>query len=141
MGAKRVLVVDDDRLILRFVQAKLKGRGIESETALSPEQAIEMMRMNLYHVVVADINMPGMNGVEMITALKESNPLVQIIMLTAESTFIRVLDCIDRGAVDLFSKIDDMANLIDAVVLSQARVDRWTHLIEMRGRKATAANA
>ena len=59
MCPAKVLLVDDDDAILRLVQARLNQAGITPDLASSAEDAIEMMGKNLYHVVVADINMPG----------------------------------------------------------------------------------
>ncbi len=129
MNPARVLVVDDDESMLRLVRMRLGNAGIAADTALSAEDALTIMRTNLYYVVILDINMPGMSGVEMVEALKQRNPLVQVIMLTVEASFGRVLDCVDRGAVDFFTKTEDLSEMIDSARVSLTRAARWARLI------------
>lgn len=91
-----------------------------------------MTRARGYAVVVADINMPGMDGIELLEALKSQSSLVQTIMLTSESTMSRVIECLDRGATDFFAKSDDLGTLIKTVKESIARSERWMRLLSMR---------
>ena len=74
MDTTRVLVVDDDESIVKLLQAKLKAAGINPNVAYSADEAIKKMNRDLYWVVVADIHMPGMSGVDLVSALEEPQP-------------------------------------------------------------------
>lgn len=131
-----VLVVDDDIDVLDLLKAKLSSAGIECDTADSADDALRQVEKQPYSVVISDINMPGMNGVELISALKRHSPLVQVIMRTADPSISRVIECADRGAVDFYSKENDLSLCIESVRAAQRRIDRWVQLMAFRpGRK------
>ena len=132
MFTSGVLVVDDDVDVLDLMKAKLASNGIECDTADSAEDALRQVQKQPYSVVVSDINMPGMNGVELISEIKQYSPLVQMIMLTSDSSISRVIECADRGAIDFFSKSDVRATLIESVRVAQARIDRWIRMMAAR---------
>ena len=84
-----------------------------------------MMKDN-YNVVITDIKMPGMNGVELMKTLKNINPLCNIIMITGYSNMSYVVDCFSYGAVDYFMKpIEDLDVLVEATQQAIKRIERW----------------
>ena len=125
MDSTRVLVVDDDESMVKLLQAKLKAAGIEPNVAYSADEAIRKMTHGLYWVVVADIHMPGMSGVDLVSALKNLSPLVQVIMLTSDASVGRVIECVDRGAVDFISKSEGLDLLVETVTTALRRGARW----------------
>ncbi len=136
MDPRRVLLVDDDEDIVRLLQLKLKTADISAEVAYSAQEALEKMSKSLHWVAVTDINMPGMSGVELLSALKRQSPLVQVIMLTGEASLDCVIDCVDRGAVDFFSKAAPWDDLVDAVTIAQTRAARWVSMLRRQTAKA-----
>lgn len=125
MVQAKVLVVDDSQMISRLLQSKLAAAGIASDAADSANKALQMMERNLYFVVVADIHMPGTDGVALLSALKRVSPLVQVIMLTGDASIEQVIECADRGAIDFFSKQEPLPPLTEAVAAALARAARW----------------
>lgn len=124
--ANKVLVIDDDESIVRLVQATLASAGIDSDAAYSAEEGIAMMRASLHRVVVLDVHLPEVSGIETIAQFKTISPLVQVIMLTSDSSFQNVVECVGRGAVDFFSK-DAKQLRVMAKSVSEALVrgTRW----------------
>jgi len=122
----KVLVVDDSPMISRLLQSKLGAAGIASDASDSAAKALQMMERNLYFVVVADIHMPGTDGVALLSALKRLSPLVQVIMLTGDASIEQVIECADRGAIDFFSKQEPLPPLTEAVASALARAARWS---------------
>ncbi len=141
MNGPKILVVDDDEDIVGMVQTKLAGAGLSSDTACTAKEGLALMRKNLYLVVVLDIHMPGMSGVEMISALKQISPLVQVIMLTADASIERVIDCVDRGVVDFFSKSDPLIQMVESVGTALGRGARWASWMGSRSRQKPLAVA
>lgn len=125
MVQAKVLVVDDSQTISRLLQSRLAAAGIASDTAHSAEKALQMMERHLYFVVVADIHMPGTDGVALLSSLKRVSPLVQVIMLTGDASLEQVIECADRGAIDFFSKQEPLPPLTEAVAAALARAARW----------------
>jgi two-component system response regulator HydG len=82
----RVLVVDDDRQMVKTLCDVLRRRGWEPEEAYSGEEAVAAAERGRYGAVLMDVRMSGMNGVEAFRAIREAQPSVPVILMTAYST-------------------------------------------------------
>ncbi len=124
--AERVLIVDDEKDLLNSLQTHFSLEGIESDISSDPREAIDMMAENLYNIVLTDIRMPGMDGIELLHAIKDINPLCNVIIITAYSNMNYIIDGFSAGACDYFSKpFNDIDVLVTAVKNSIERVSRW----------------
>jgi len=85
MGKKmpRILVVDDELLICQVLDEYLSGQGYEVTTACNGEEALSRFEENRPHVVLLDIRMPGMSGIDVLSKIREMDRSVGIIMLSA----------------------------------------------------------
>lgn len=124
----RTLIVDDDADVSRLVQAQLRAAGILADTTESPEDAVSMIAGGSYCVVICDIDMPGMDGIELAGRIKSLDPVIQIVMLTAEPTFTRAVAALQQGAFDLLSKLHDWRRLAEVVEAALERANRWRQL-------------
>ena len=125
MDYPKILVVDDDDDVVSLVQLEFAKAGIRTDTAASAAEAQGKMERCVYPVVVLDIHMPGMSGVDLLDALKRRNSLVQVIMLTADATLAQVIACMDRGATDFFSKTSALVGVVEAATAALGRAARW----------------
>lgn len=128
----RVLVVDDEPIVRSLVVRQMSKLGVQVDQAESAEMAQQMMRKGLYHVVICDLNLPGISGVELVPRLKSISPLVQVIMLTGDANLVTVLESLENGAIDFIPKTRDYSLLEGPVRDALARVDRWTPLMRSR---------
>ncbi len=103
-AAKRILVVDDDRLMTRTLCDILQLHGWEAGAAYSGTEAIEAVQKEGYRVVLMDIRMPGVDGVQAFKALKGEHPNVKVILMTAFSASALVQEATREGAVAVMSK-------------------------------------
>lgn len=103
MSAGRILVVDDEPQIRRIMRTTLIGAGYEVEDAKTGEEAFEKMREFRPDLVLLDINMPGMGGLETCRAIR-SDPNVGIIMLTVRNSEKDKVLALDAGADDFVTK-------------------------------------
>ncbi|BBD08932.1 sigma-54-dependent transcriptional regulator [Desulfovibrio ferrophilus] len=120
-GAKakrRVLVVDDEPALRLLVGAVLHDEGWEVMEAGSAEQALEMLPQAAPSVILLDMRMPGMDGLEALGALRVKAPGVPVVMLTAFGTVGHAVDAMKRGAFDYLTKPADNEELV--AVLSKA---------------------
>jgi len=125
MGA-RILIVDDEEAILKSLSAYLKLEGFEVETATSGEDAIETARKQKFNIVLLDINMPGVDGIETLKAIKAMDFSIQVIMMTAYSTFDKTMKSLEFGASDYILKpFGDLAEILRLVRISEERLNRW----------------
>ena len=100
----RVLVVDDSSLARKFVKKALAGRGYEVEVADGGEEALAKVRRWGPEVVVTDLHMPGMDGVQLLKQVRDAEPTVPVIVLSADATLQTALETIRAGAFDFVQK-------------------------------------
>jgi len=100
----RLLIVDDDPSIHELVRAILMGTRWESDSSSSGGEAIERLDSNSYDVVLADILMPGMDGLALLGQLRSRHPDTPVVMMTAKNTADHVLGSLRREAAAYISK-------------------------------------
>src|SRR5512146_2501524 len=100
----RVLIVDDDGSMARYLSAYLVRRNFDVSTAASGEEAIRMFRVYDPSLVLLDLAMPGMNGIETLERIKQIKPDVSVIMLSAQSNPELIFKASKLGADDYISK-------------------------------------
>jgi two-component system, OmpR family, KDP operon response regulator KdpE len=103
MSAGRILVVDDDPQIRRVLKVTLTGQGFEVDDAKNGEEALERLRKQRVDLVLLDINMPGMSGLEVCRSVRTSSE-VAIIMLTVRDEEADTVEALDAGADDYVTK-------------------------------------
>jgi two-component system, OmpR family, KDP operon response regulator KdpE len=103
MSAGRILVVDDDPQLRRILRATLTSTGYEVADARTGEEALEKLRAETYDLVLLDINMPVMTGMEACHAIR-ANSEIAIIMLTVSNSDKDKVEALDLGADDYITK-------------------------------------
>jgi two-component system KDP operon response regulator KdpE len=103
MSAGRVLVVDDDPQIRRVMRMTLTGHGYEVDDAKAGEEALEKVRDQRFDLVLLDMNMPGIGGLETCRAIRGQSD-VAIIMLTVRDAEADKVEALDAGADDYITK-------------------------------------
>jgi len=101
---KSVLVVDDEKGMIEWLKIALEKEGYEVETAMSGEKALELARSRYFHCVITDIKMAGMDGLQLLKKLKEEDPDVITIIITAYGTFESAVEALRSGASDFITK-------------------------------------
>ena len=101
----KILIIDDEQDILD-VLARFFARKNKFETTVcsNPAEAVELVKNGNFSLVLTDIMMPEMNGIEVLKSIKSSNPNVHVIMMTAFSTLDKILECEKLGAKDYVTK-------------------------------------
>jgi DNA-binding response OmpR family regulator len=100
----RLLIVDDDPSIHELVQAMLAGHGWEADSASSGEEALARLRTSAYDVLLVDILMPGMDGLELLGQLRAGYPDTPVVMMTFKNTPDHVMGSLRREAAAYVSK-------------------------------------
>jgi DNA-binding NtrC family response regulator len=114
-----VLLVDDEKKFLDVLSQRLGTRGVDAETATSGEDALVKMKNRSFDVIILDVMMPGMGGIETLKRIRKENPEVQIIMLTGQGTIDKAVEAMKEGAIDFLEKPADINTLMDKI--SKAR--------------------
>ena len=100
-----ILIVDDDKNICKMIEAQLrKERKYEIKTALNGEACLNNIRAEFPDLVLMDIQMPGMDGIETLKQIKEEDPRIPVVMMTAHGTIERAVQSMKLGAYDFLTK-------------------------------------
>jgi DNA-binding NtrC family response regulator len=123
-----ILVVDDDENIRMVLRQSLEKEGYHVSTANSSEEALNTLQRSFFHVVITDIMMGEMNGVELLLQIKEMNSLMQIYVMTSHGTLPHVIQCMQGGAYDFFEKPLKIEDIIISLGEAARRATRWSSL-------------
>lgn len=111
----KILLVDDDQNFLSVTEKRLVKRGCTVQTASNGSEVFEKLQAQNIHVVVLDVKMPGMNGIEVLKKIKTQFPLVQVIMLTGIPTVGCASDSLKVGALNYLVKPVDIEELLQKI--------------------------
>jgi len=114
--AFKVLLVDDEDVFRDATARQLSVRGFIVQTADSGESALEQVRNDPPEVVVLDQQMPGMHGSDTFVEIKKINPLIEVIMLTGNTSVDNAIELMQLGTFDYLMKpinIDDLLYKIE----------------------------
>jgi DNA-binding NtrC family response regulator len=107
----RVLLVDDEKDFVETLAKRLRKRGLDVLSASGGAQAVEIVRNEPLDVVVLDVKMPDMDGIETLGQIKKAGPCVEVIMLTGHADVEVALTGMELGAFDYLMKPADIDEL------------------------------
>ncbi len=112
MSELSVLLVDDEGEFLEVLVKRLKKRNVNATGVLSGEAALRTLRETTVDVVVLDVKMPEMDGIETLREIKKNHPLVEVIMLTGHANMDVAIEGLEAGAFDYLMKPMDIDELL-----------------------------
>ncbi len=104
MESKSVLVVDDEKNIRFTLCESLEPLGLEIDTAINGEEALEKLKEKNFGLILLDLRMPGMNGMEVLKQISKLRPDIRVIIITAHGTIDTAVEAMKLGAVDFIQK-------------------------------------
>lgn len=102
--ADTVLIVDDDRAVLTMLYKVIKSNGIDAHTAVSGEEALELLDHEVYDLILLDVNLHGMDGFEVVQAVRRRGLKTPIIIVSGRKEDYDTLYGLDIGADDYITK-------------------------------------
>lgn len=120
----KILIVDDELIMRESLGGWLERDGHEIEKAASGEEALELMKKTRFDVLLVDIKMEGMSGLELLKIVKEKDPDVQVVMITAFGSISSSIEAMKNGAFDYLLKPFDpneLGVLIEKIVENKAQ--------------------
>ena len=112
---KKILIVDDELNMRLVLSAMLKKEGFEVSSASNGREALQILKSNKIAVVITDLKMPDMDGMELLTHISERYPEIPVVMITAHGTVATAVEALKKGALDYITKpfdLDDLKNII-----------------------------
>jgi two-component system, OmpR family, KDP operon response regulator KdpE len=131
MSLGRILVIDDDPQIRRVMRSTLTAHGYEVNDARSGEDGLQELRNAAYDLVLLDMNMPGMGGMETCRMIR-SGAEIAIIMLTVNNTERQKVEALDAGADDYVTKPFSMPELLARIRATMRRLPQTPGQSDLR---------
>lgn len=131
METMKIMLVDDEERFLVTTRKLLTRKGYDISTAASGSDALEKLGTRNIHVVILDVKMPGMDGIETLKEIRKTFPLVQVIMLTGHATVEAAIDGLKSGAADFLMKPMDIEVLIEKIDIAFAARQQIEEKIRM----------
>ena len=140
MSIANVLLVDDETEFVETFSERLELRDLKISKAFNGEEALRVLeKTHDLEVVILDVKMPGMDGIETLVEIKKKFPLVEVIMLSGHSTVESAIEGMKKGAFDYLMKPCDLDQIIAKV--SEAAAKKRQHeekIIEARLKEITS---
>ena len=143
MTANKILIVDDEEIIVKLLSMSLRSDGYETVTANSGEQGLEVFKAESPDIVVTDIKMPGMDGLELLKKIKEIDSEKEVIIVTGHGDIDSTIKALQYGASDFINKpVRDEALAIaleraKAKIAIRAKLKEYTENLEIKVAEAT----
>ncbi len=133
----QVLIIDDEAPILETLKKNFALEGIEVQTCTSAKEAIALHQKHLFAVVITDIRMPEMSGVEVIEAVRKVSPTTIVYVMTGYASLMNLAECLGLGAADYFMKPFESLGLLNKTIKEALeRHARWKKdLLQLRRTK------
>lgn len=129
----RILVVDDEQVVRLCLHRTLASEHCNVETVINGHDALEMMERHPFDVVLLDLRMPGMNGIDVLKAIKEKWPEIEVIIITGYAAVDTAKAAVAAGAYDYLAKPvgpDEIISAAQGALLHKKwalRGERTTH--------------
>jgi two-component system, NtrC family, response regulator PilR len=108
---ERLLIIDDEKSILDLLTAVFKKEGYSVKTAFSAPRALDLLERESFDLVITDIKMPGMSGMDVLARVKERTPDMPVILITAFGSISQAVEALKAGALDYIVKPFDIEEL------------------------------
>lgn len=125
---KKILFVDDETAILFLMKETFSLKGYEVFTATNALEALSILKENTIPIIVTDIQMPGLSGVELCKRIREFNHISVVIAMTGFGNFFELTNCRDSGFDDYIRKPFAPEDMAEIVEYGFKRFLRWSAL-------------
>ncbi|HEY4674711.1 MAG TPA: response regulator [Candidatus Bathyarchaeia archaeon] len=117
----RILVIDDDENIRKMLTAILEDEGYTAESVGTAKKAIEKTKKSFYNLALIDIRLPDMDGIKLLTKVRETTPKMRKIIITGYPTLQNAIEAVNKGADAYIIKPFDMRKVLKAIKNQLAR--------------------
>jgi DNA-binding NtrC family response regulator len=117
----KVLLVDDEKDFLTTLEERMTIRGMAVRATTSAREALKILKVESFDVMVLDLMMPEMDGIDLLKTVKIKQPELQIILLTGHGTIEKGMEAMRLGAADFIEKPADIEILLEKIRKARAR--------------------
>ena len=124
-----ILIIDDEKAIRKALMEILSAEGYKTDEAADGEEGLKKFREKIYDVVLCDIKMPKIDGIEFLQKAGENNPYVPVIMISGHGNIETAVDAVKKGAFDYISKPPDLNRMLITI---RNAVDKNSLVVETK---------
>ncbi len=117
----KILLVDDEEIMLKYLSRFLIKKGFDISTAMNGNEALEQIKEQDFIVVLLDVLMPGMDGIETLREIKKIKPMTEVIMLTGHASVQVAMQGMKLGAFDYLIKPFDQDKLLTKLQMAREK--------------------
>jgi CheY-like chemotaxis protein len=125
MDQNKILIVDDEIAIISLMTHAFSRAGYGVRSAQSGEEALELLKQDKIQVMFLDLNMPGMDGIELCKAIRKDMPMAMIFAVTGYASLFELTDCREAGFDDYFKKPVNIKKLTNTAETAFEKINRW----------------
>jgi len=125
----KVLIVDDEERFRTTMHKLLRVRGLDAHVAASGKEALDKLRESAHDVVILDVRMPEMNGLEVLVEIKKIDSSIEVIVMTGYASMETAKEIIKLGAYDFLLKPYSIVELLDKI---EGAFDRKTARMKLK---------
>ena len=125
----RILIVDDDENIRKVVLAILEDKGYTVESVGTAREAVEKTKRKFYNLALIDIRLPDMEGIELLTKMRDTTPRMRKVIITGYPTLQNAVDAVNKGADAYIVKpfdVEKVLNTIDQQLRKQQEEKKYS---------------
>jgi DNA-binding NtrC family response regulator len=139
MAGERILVVDDEKSMCQFLSIMLRKEGYQITAVDDGKKAIEAIRNQRYDVVLTDIRMSGMDGIEVLKEIKKQDPTIPVVIMTAYASQKTAIEAVNQGAFHYLIKHakNDEIKMVVRNALDMKRVRRENQILKKQLKKTS----
>jgi DNA-binding NtrC family response regulator len=126
----KVLIVDDEERFRTTMYKLLSVRGLDAHVAANGKEALEELQKNSYDVVILDVRMPEVNGMEVLPEIKKIDSFIEVIIMTGYASVATAREIMKLGAYDFLLKPYSIVELLDKI---EGAFDRRTTRLKLKG--------
>ncbi len=106
-----ILIIDDEKNVTEMIREMLSTKGYEASCVDDGKLGLDIVRQNNIELVITDLKMPGMDGLDVLREIKRFDPTIEVVLITAFASVETALQCMKEGAYDYISKPLDLGKL------------------------------
>lgn len=125
---RKILVVDDEQYIREMITEAFRITGFQVKAVETAEVALDILQTENFQLFILDLNLPGMNGIELCKRIRKLNPTASIFAISGYASMFHLVDALEAGFNDFFAKPFQLKTLQRNVVDSFEKMERWRGL-------------
>lgn len=123
MEVPSILIVDDEQRVIDEIEEFLSNKKYEVRSAMSATEALDCLKSNSTDIVILDVKLPGMSGLDVLDQIKKDYPEIEVIMISGHGDMDTVIEAMRRGAIDYFPKPFRLVDINNAILRTRRFVE------------------